>query len=79
MRVRTQSGNAVAEVVHIYLSEMMGEKDYYIFGTLSAAASVFSGNRITLGIYRSKKTALEELDKIEEFFSAKPDGIYRMS
>ncbi len=78
MLIRTQSKEAIAEVVHIYLSEMMGEKDYYIFGTCSGHG-VFSGSKLTLGIYKSKKKALEELDRIDEFFSANPHGVYKMN
>ena len=52
MLIRTQSGDAVAEIVHAYISEMMGEKDFYIFGTCSSRGA-FSGGRVTLGIYRS--------------------------
>lgn len=78
MLIRTQSRESIAEVVHIYLSEMMGEKDYYIFGTC-AGHGVFSSSKITLGIYKSKKKALEELDKIDEYFSENPNGIYKMS
>ncbi len=77
MRIRTQSREAIAEVVHIYLSEMMGESDYYIFG-ICAGHGMFSGSKITLGIYKSKNKALEELDLIEEFFTAMPEGIYNM-
>lgn len=77
MIIRVQSKEAIAEVVHIYLSEMMGESKYYIFGTCSSHG-MFSGSKITLGIYKSKKKALEELDRIEEFFSNKPNGIYQM-
>ena len=77
MLIRTQSKEAIAEIVHIYLSEMMGEKDYYVFGTC-AGHGVFSGAKITLGIYKSKQKALEELDMIEAFFSENPNGIYKM-
>lgn len=77
MRIRTQSREAIAEVVHIYLSEMMGESDYYIFG-ICAGHGMFSSSKITLGIYKSKNKALEELDLIEEFFTAMPEGIYNM-
>ena len=77
MLIRTQSKEAMADVVHIYLSEMMGEKQYYIFGTCSMGG-VFAGNRITLGIYKSKKEALHELDDIERYFSDNPNGIYKM-
>ena len=78
MLIRTQSREALAEIVNAYVSEMMGEKDYYIFGTC-AGHGMFSGAKITLGIYRSKEKALEELDRIEDFFSKKPNGIYKMS
>ncbi len=78
MLIRTQSKEAIAEVVHIYLSEMMGEKDYYIFGTC-AGHGMFSGSKITLGIYKSKQKAIEELDSIEKFFSEKPNGVYKMN
>lgn len=78
MLVRTQSKEALAEVVHIYISEMMGEKDYYVFGTC-AGHGVFSGSKLTLGIYKSKDAAKEELDKIQKFFSAHPNGVYQMT
>lgn len=77
MLIRTQSKEAIAEVVHVYLSEMMGEKNYYIFGTC-AGHGMFSGSKLTLGIYKSKQKAIEELDSIEEFFSKKPNGVYKM-
>ena len=77
MLIRTQSGESLAEIVHAYLSEMMGEKDYYIFGTC-AAGRAFSGGRITLGIYRSKEKALAELDSMTEFFAQDPNGVYKM-
>ena len=78
MLIRTQSKEAIAEVVHIYLSEMMGEKEIYIFGTC-AGHGMFSGSKITLGIYKSKQKALEELDRIEEFFSKNPNKVYKMN
>lgn len=77
MLVRSQSGEAIAAVVHIYLSEMMGESDYYIFGTCEGHG-MFSGSKITLGIYKSKKAAIAELDNIESFFGENPNGVYRM-
>ncbi len=77
MLIRTQSGDSLTEIVHAYLSEMMGEKDYYIFGTC-ASRGAFSGGRITLGIYRSKEKALTELDSMTEFFENNPNGVYRM-
>lgn len=78
MLIRTQSREAIAEVVHIYIADMMGEKEYYIFGTCSGHG-MFSGSRLTLGIYKSKKAALEELDKIDEYFTNNPGGVYKMS
>ena len=39
----------------------------------------YKAPRGTHDIYGQMALALEELDKIEEFFSAKPNGIYRMS
>lgn len=78
MLIRTQSRESIAEVVHIYLSEMMGEKNYYVFGTC-AGHGMFSGSKLTLGMYKSKEDAIKELDRIQEFFSAKPDGIYQMN
>lgn len=79
MLIRTQSRESIVEVVHIYISEMVGEKDFYIFGTCSGHGGVFSGSKITLGLYKSKEKALEELDKIDEFFSSTPNGLYKMS
>ncbi len=58
---------------------MMGEKDFYIFGTCAGHGGVFSGSKITLGLYKSKEAALKELDKIEAFFSEKPNGLYKMN
>lgn len=78
MLVRTQSKEALVEVVHVYISDMVGEKSYYIFGTC-AGHGMFSGSKVTLGIYPSREAALKEIDKIEEFFSEKPNGLYRMS
>ncbi len=77
MLIRTQSGDAVAEIVHAYISEMMGEKDFYIFGTCSSRGA-FSGGRVTLGIYKSKEKAFAEIDSMTEFFSQNPNGVYKM-
>lgn len=78
MIVRTQSCESIVEVVHIFLSDMVGEKSYYVSGTC-AGHGVFSGSRVTLGIYPSKAVAMAELDKITEFFDKNPNGIYKMS
>ncbi len=77
MLIRTQSGEALAEIVHAYMSEMMGETDYYIFG-ICAGHGVFSGGKITLGIYKSKDKAKTELDAMTDFFEKNPNGVYRM-
>lgn len=78
MLVRTQSRESLVEVVHIYVSDMVGEKSVYVFGTC-AGHGAFSGSKITLGIYPTKEAALNEIDKIEEFFKTNPTGIYRMT
>lgn len=77
MIIRTQSRESLVEVIHIYLSDMIGEKSYYIFGTC-AGHGVFSGSKITLGIYPSKSAAMAELDRICEFFADSPNGLYIM-
>ena len=79
MIIRTQSRESIVEVVHIYISEMVGDRDFYIFGTCASNGGVFSGSKITLGLYKSKEKALEELDRIDEFFSSNPNGLYKMS
>lgn len=78
MLIRTQSREALAEIVNAYVSEMMGEKEYYIFGTY-AGHGVFSGSRLTLGIYASKEKAIAELDRMTEYFSNNPNGVYIMT
>ncbi len=77
MLIRTQSGEALAQITYAYLSEMMGESDYYIFGICSGHG-VFSRGKITLGIYKSKEKAQKELDDMTEFFEKNPIGLYRM-
>lgn len=78
MIIRTQSRESIAEISHVFISEMMGEKSYYIFG-MCTERGVFSGSKITLGIYPSKEAALKELDSLENYFLEKPKGIYRMN
>ncbi|MDE7389332.1 MAG: hypothetical protein K2M82_00050 [Lachnospiraceae bacterium] len=78
MLIRTQSREGIAEVTHIYLSDMIGEKSYYIFGTCTPQGA-FSGSKLTLGIYPNKEAALKELDKIDSFFCDNPNGLYRMT
>lgn len=78
MLIRTQSREALAEVAHIYIADMVGEKSYYIFG-ICTVKGTFSGSRLTLGIYPSKQAAMEELDNITDFFTEKPNGVYYMN
>ncbi len=77
MLVLTQSGEALAEVVHVYLSEMVGSSDYYIFGTC-AGHGMFSGSKLTLGVYKSKEEAKNQLSEMTGFFAEKPSGVYKM-
>ncbi len=78
MIIRTQSGEALAEVVHIYTADMVGEKNCYVFG-VCAGHGVFSGAKLTLGLYPDKKSAIEEIDKISKFFESNPNGVYKMN
>lgn len=77
MWVRTQDRKQVVNVIRVSISGALGKHKAVIFGNF-AGATFFHENNAELGSYRTMEAALEELDRLQEFFISNPNAVYQM-
>lgn len=75
MRIRTQDKKMIGEFTKVFTTKNFGTKTYAVMGDIKPDTL----SSVTLGIYKNEDLAIMEIDRMMEFFSQSPKGIYQMS
>lgn len=79
MWIRTQNKRELVNVIKVEIASIFGDKrnKVIVWGRF-ASDSIFSSNRVSLGMYSTMEDAIAEIDAIEKCILNNPNGVYTM-
>ena len=79
MWIRTQNKRELVNVIKFEIASIFGDKrnKVIVWGRF-ASDSIFSSNRVSLGMYSTMEDAIAEIDAIEKCILNNPNGVYTM-
>lgn len=79
MWIRTQDKKELINVIKVEISSIFGDKrnKVIVWGRF-APDSLFSSNRVSLGMYPTMEDAIAEINEIEKCILNNPNGVYNM-
>ena len=79
MWIRTQNKRELVNVIKFEIASIFGDKrnKVIVWGRF-ASDSIFSSNRVSLGMYSTMENAIAEIDAIEKCILNNPNGVYTM-
>jgi len=79
MWIRTQDKKELVNVIKVSISSIFGDKrNKVIVWGYFVPDSLFSSNRVSLGMYPTMEDAITQIDEIEKCILANPNGVYNM-